>query len=419
MNYDIVVIGGGPAGLAAAIEAKKKGVTSILVIERDRELGGILQQCIHNGFGLHVFKEELTGPEYAERFIEELKTEGIDYMLDTMVLHVTEDKAITAMNGKNGLMHIEAKAIILAMGCRERTRGAIAIPGTRPAGVFSAGTAQRYLNMEGYMVGKKVVILGSGDIGLIMARRMTLEGAKVLAVAEVMPFSGGLMRNIVQCLDDFNIPLMLSHTVTEIKGRDRVEGVVISKVDENRKPIPGTEIFYDCDTLLLSVGLIPENELSREAGIMIDSSTNGPIVNEAMETSISGIFACGNVVHVHDLVDFVTAESKRAGSYAAQYVQGTLTNSEEKLKTHPGTGISYIVPQKIRPENLNDKVSLFMRVNQTFSNVSLVVKAGDTVVREFKKKHLAPGEMESIDLDKEMLEGMGVETLTVEVRKEA
>lgn len=419
MDYEIVVIGGGPAGLAAAIEAKQKGVSSILVIERDRELGGILQQCIHNGFGLHVFKEELTGPEYAERFINELKAEGIDYMLDTMVLEMTKDRAITAMNSKNGLMHIQTKAIILAMGCRERTRGAIAIPGTRPAGIFSAGTAQRYLNMEGYMVGKKVVILGSGDIGLIMARRMTLEGAKVLAVAEVMTFSGGLMRNIVQCLDDFDIPLLLSHTVTEIKGHGRVEGVVISKIDENRKPIPGTEISYDCDTLLLSVGLIPENELSKEAGILIDKSTNGPIVNEAMETSISGIFACGNVVHVHDLVDFVTAESKRAGSYAAEYVLGTMVGDTESLTSIPGNGISYIVPQKIRVENLSDKVTFFMRVNQTFANASLVVKAGNQVVGEFKRKHLAPGEMESIDIEKEILEAMGACTLTIEVRKEA
>jgi len=419
MDYEIVVIGGGPAGLAAAIEAKQKGVSSILVIERDRELGGILQQCIHNGFGLHVFKEELTGPEYAERFINELKAEGIEYMLDTMVLEMTKDRVITAMNGKNGLMHIQAKAIILAMGCRERTRGAIAIPGTRPAGIFSAGTAQRYLNMEGYMVGKRVVILGSGDIGLIMARRMTLEGAKVLAVAEVMPFSGGLMRNIVQCLDDFDIPLLLSHTVTEIKGRDRVEGVVISQIDENRKPIPGTEISYDCDTLLLSVGLIPENELSREAGILIDKSTNGPIVNEAMETSLSGIFACGNVVHVHDLVDFVTAESKRAGSCAAEYVLGTMEGEMESLTSIPGDGISYIVPQKIRVENLSDKVTCFMRVNQTFSNVSLVAKAGDQIVGEFKKKHLAPGEMESIELKKEILQAVGASSLTIEVRKEA
>jgi len=319
LNYDIVVIGGGPAGLAAAIEAKKNGIDNILVIERDRELGGILQQCIHNGFGLHIFKEELTGPEYAERFINELKNLGIDYMLDTMVLDITHDKCISVVNTKEGFMKIHSQAIILSMGCRERTRGAIQIPGTRPAGVFTAGTAQRFINIEGYMVGKKIVILGSGDIGLIMARRLTLEGAEVKAVAEIMPFSGGLNRNIVQCLEDFNIPLLLSHTVVDIDGKDRVEGVTIAEVDENLKPIHGTEVYYECDTLLLSVGLIPENELSRNTGINIDPITGGPVVNESMETSIKGIFACGNVVHVHDLVDYVTEESRRAGKNAANF----------------------------------------------------------------------------------------------------
>jgi len=319
-QYDIIVVGGGPAGLAAAIEAKKSGVAHILVIERDRELGGILQQCIHNGFGLMVFNEELTGPEYAERFINELSQMGISYMLDTMVLDMTSDREITITNNKQGVTVLKAKAIILAMGCRERTRGAIAIPGYRPAGVFNAGTAQRYLNVEGYMVGKRVVILGSGDIGLIMARRLTLEGAKVLAVAELMPFSGGLTRNIVQCLDDYDIPLMLSHTITDIRGKDRVESVVIQKVDGNMKPIPKTEIEYKCDTVLLSVGLIPENELSRQAGIAIDPVTSGPVVNANMETSVTGIYACGNVVHVHDLVDFVTEESRRAGRAAATSV---------------------------------------------------------------------------------------------------
>ncbi|MGL4945742.1 MAG: NAD(P)/FAD-dependent oxidoreductase, partial [Fusobacteriaceae bacterium] len=320
MRYDIVVIGGGPAGLAAAKSAHEKGAGKILIIERDKELGGILQQCIHNGFGLHRFKEELTGPEYAQKYIDMVKNLDIDIMLETMVLNIDEEKKISVISPEKGYEEIEAGAIILAMGCRERTRGAIAIPGDRPSGIFTAGAAQRYINMEGYMVGKKVLILGSGDIGLIMARRMTLEGAKVEAVVELQPFSGGLTRNIVQCLDDFNIPLLLSHTVINVEGEGRLEKVTIAKVDENRRAIKGTEITYDCDTLLLSVGLIPENELSKQLGVKLDNRTSGPLVNETMETSVPGIFACGNVVHVHDLVDFVSAEGERAGKNAADYV---------------------------------------------------------------------------------------------------
>lgn len=321
MTAEVVIIGGGPAGLAAAIAAKEAGVSDVLILERDRELGGILNQCIHNGFGLHTFKEELTGPEYAERFIEKAKQLNIPYLLETIVVSVGKDKKITAMNREKGLFEIQAKAVVLAMGCRERARGALNIPGFRPAGIYSAGTAQRYVNMEGRMPGKEVVILGSGDIGLIMARRMTLEGAKVKLVAEIMPKSGGLKRNIVQCLDDYGIPLKLETTVIDIKGKERVESVTIAKVDENRKPIPGTEEEVVCDTLLLSCGLIPENELSGAAGIEINPSTSGPVVSESMETSIGGIFACGNVVHVHDLVDHVSEEAAIAGEMAAKYVQ--------------------------------------------------------------------------------------------------
>ncbi|QEK10905.1 FAD-dependent oxidoreductase [Crassaminicella thermophila] len=418
LKYDIVVIGGGPAGLAAAIEAKKNGVDSILVIERDRELGGILQQCIHNGFGLHEFKEELTGPEYAEKFIVQLKELGIEYKLDTMVLDIREDKIISAINTVDGFMAIKAKAIVLAMGCRERTRGAINIPGTRPAGVFTAGTAQRFVNMEGYMVGRKVVILGSGDIGLIMARRMTLEGAEVLAVAELMPFSGGLTRNIVQCLDDYNIPLLLSHTLIKIKGKNRVEGVVIAKVDENRKPIPGTEKEFECDTLLLSVGLIPENELSIQAGIKLDPVTSGPIVNEAMETNIEGIFACGNVVHVHDLVDFVTAESRRAGENAAKYVKNKLKKDGAVLKTQPGDGIRYIVPHVVRSENIEKNLDLFMRVDNVYHNMNMVVKVDGKEIKRIKKRHLAPGEMESVRINKEDLACIYESVITVSLERE-
>ena len=418
LKYNIVVIGGGPAGLAAAIEAKKNGVDHILVLERDRELGGILQQCIHNGFGLHIFKEELTGPEYAQRFIEELHDLGIEYKLDTMVLDIQDDRSISAINSTDGFMQIQTEAIILSMGCRERTRGAINIPGMRPAGVYSAGTAQRFVNMEGYMVGKKVVILGSGDIGLIMARRLTLEGAEVKAVAELMPYSGGLTRNIVQCLEDFDIPLYLSHTLMDIQGKDRVEGVTIAKVDENRRPIPGTEIHYECDTLLLSVGLIPENELSKSAGIQLDGITGGPIVNEAMETSVEGIFACGNVVHVHDLVDWVTEESRKAGKNAARYVKKELTTEGISMKTQPGKGIRYIVPHTLRLNNVEEHVDLMMRVDDIYHDVKMIVSIDGEQVKTMKKRHLAPGEMESVKIPlKELLDRKGA-IISIAIEKE-
>lgn len=418
LHYDIVVIGGGPAGLAAAIEARKNGVKKILIIERDRELGGILQQCIHNGFGLHMFKEELTGPEYAERFIKELITMGIEYKLDTMALEVSNNKTITAMNSTDGMIHIQAKAIILAMGCRERTRGAVRIPGTRPAGVLTAGTAQRFVNIEGYMVGKRIVILGSGDIGLIMARRLTLEGADVLAVAELMPYSGGLTRNIVQCLEDFNIPLYLSHTLVNIEGNDRVEAVTIAQVDERLKPIKGTEKKFECDTLLLSVGLIPENELSKSAGIELDSVTGGPIVNESMETSVEGIFACGNVVHVHDLVDWVTEESKRAGSCAAKYIKGLLKSNCKTIKLRGVNGVRYVVPHQIRLDNLEQTVELMMRVDNIYKNVKLVVKSNGEVIKEVKRSHVAPGEMESVKLDLKKFTPCDSDEIYIEVAKE-
>ena len=416
-TYEIVVIGGGPGGLAAAIEAKKNGASSILVIERDRELGGILQQCIHNGFGLHVFKEELTGPEYAERFIEELKKQCIEYKLDTMVLEITNDKRISAINPLDGIIQIQAKAIVLAMGCRERTRGAINIPGTRASGIFTAGTAQRFINMEGYMVGKEVVILGSGDIGLIMARRMTLEGAKVHGVVELMPFSGGLTRNIVQCLEDYNIPLFLSHTIVDIKGKNRIEEVTIAQVDDYRRPIPGTEESFSCDTLLLSVGLIPENELSKSAEINIDPITGGPIVNESMETSVKGIFACGNVVHVHDLVDWVTEESRRAGKNAAKFVLNQLKEVNFIINTKAGIGVRYIVPQQIRIDNIEEKLGLMLRVDNIYKNASLVIHDGRNIIKTIKKSHLTPGEMESINIfktDLEKIEGNEI-TITLEL----
>jgi len=405
-TYEIIVVGGGPAGLAAAVEAHKSGARKILVLERDRELGGILQQCIHNGFGLHIFKEELTGPEYAERFIRELEGLGIEYRLDTMVLEVHDNRTLDIISSQHGFETLQAKAVVLAMGCRERTRGAINIPGTRPAGIYSAGAAQRFVNMEGFMVGKRVVVLGSGDIGLIMARRMTLEGAKVLAVAEILPYSGGLTRNIVQCLDDYDIPLYLSHTITNIEGRDRVEGVTIAKVNAQRQPIPGTEIHYECDTLLLSVGLIPENELSKSAGIRLDPVTSGPIVNESMETTVPGIFACGNVVQVHDLVDWVTEEARRAGHYAARFASGQLKESAADLVTRTGRGIRYVVPHTIRIENLEKEVDLMMRVTDPFKNQYLMVRHGETLLKKVRKPHLTPGEMESIKISVEKLKGL-------------
>ncbi len=417
-HYEVVVLGSGPAGLGAAVEAHKNGARRILVLERDRELGGILQQCIHNGFGLHFFSEDLTGPEYAERFIDEMKELGIEFKLNTMVLELTAEKVVKAINTVEGFLEIQAHAVVLAMGCRERTRGAIAIPGSRPAGVFGAGTAQRFINMEGYMVGKRGVILGSGDIGLIMARRMTLEGAEVLAVAEIMPHSGGLTRNIVQCLYDYDIPLYLKHTVVDIRGRDRVTGVTIAEVDENFKPIMGTEKHYECDTLLLSVGLIPENELSRGAGVEIDPATNGPIVNEAMETSIEGIFACGNVVQVHDLADWVTEEAQQAGKYAARYVQEQLVERDKIVETRAGNGIVYIVPHYVRVSNLDDSLSLYMRVREVFEDKRLVVRADGETIKRVKRRIMAPGEMEIVKLDSKHLRERPIAELAVSVEGE-
>ena len=415
--YDLIVVGGGPAGLAGACAAWEKGLRKILLVERDKELGGILNQCIHNGFGLHHFKEELTGPEYAGRFVRMLQDTEVEVRLDTMVLEITPARQVHMVGKTTGYRVEEAKSVILAMGCRERTRGAIAIPGTRPAGVFTAGAAQRYVNMEGWMPGERVVILGSGDIGLIMARRMTLEGAKVLACVEVMPYSGGLNRNIVQCLEDYGIPLYLSHTVTDIRGKDRVEQVVVSQVDAQRSPIPGTEMVFDCDTLLLSVGLIPENELTRQAGIEMDRRTNGAVVYENMETSLPGVFACGNVAHVHDLVDFVTAESQRAGAAAADYVlAGGREGSAAVLEVKNGDGVTYTVPQRIRPGLVEKGCGLFFRVNRVCGDSEILVTSGETPIARFSREHLAPGEMEHIVLPRVLLDRAAGE-LTVSIRE--
>ena len=431
-TYDIVIIGGGPAGLAAAVSARENGIQDILILERDKELGGILNQCIHNGFGLHTFKEELTGPEYAGRFIKQVKDLGIEYKLHTMVMDISSDKIVTAMNREEGLFEIQAGAVILAMGCRERSRGALNIPGYRPAGIYSAGTAQRLVNMEGYMPGREVVILGSGDIGLIMARRMTLEGAHVKVVAELMPYSGGLKRNIVQCLNDYDIPLKLSHTVVDIHGKERVTGITLAKVDEKGKPIPGTEEEYACDTLLLSCGLIPENELSRELGVKLNPVTSGPVVDESLETNVPGVFACGNVLHVHDLVDFVSEEADRAGTCAARYIL------QENQSSNPGIDqesqysdsdigkaskmndnndpviplitlgcVRYTVPSAIHLSKMPDKLKVRFRVGKVVKNCAVDVycneENSEKRIKTKKRPVVAPGEMEEILLGREEL----------------
>ena len=408
----LAVIGAGPAGIAAAVAAYEKGVRDIWLFERDRHLGGILNQCIHNGFGLHYFKEELTGPEYAARFIDMLKETSVRVISDTMVLDINDDRVIHFVNAE-GYQAVRADSVILAMGCRERTRGAISIPGTRCAGIFTAGAAQRFVNMEGYMVGKRVVILGSGDIGLIMSRRLSLEGAEVLACVELMPHSSGLQRNIVQCLDDFGIPLYLSHTVTDIIGQDRVEKIVIQKVDENRTPIPGTEITFECDTLLLSVGLIPENELSKQAGIRLNPRTSGPEVYENMETTIPGVFACGNVLHVHDLVDYVTKEAQRAGQSAADYLLGNKLPDEVAYRIEAAEDVTYTVPSKLHPGLTDKTVSVFFRVRRVLERSRILVTDGENVLCSFPRIHMAPGEMEQIQIPTSLLASAKGNTLYI------
>ena len=417
----IVIVGGGPAGLAAAVAAKEAGEDNILILERDEELGGILNQCIHNGFGLHTFKEELTGPEYAGRYIERVLELGIEYKLNTMVMDISEDKVVTAMNGQDGMFMIQASAVILAMGCRERPRGALNIAGYRPAGIFSAGTAQRLVNIEGYMPGKEVVILGSGDIGLIMARRMTLEGAKVKVVAEVMPYSGGLKRNIVQCLEDYNIPLKLSHTVVNIEGKERIEAVTIAEVDADRKIIEGTSERYTCDTLLLSVGLIPENELSKAAGVELSKITNGPVVNESLETNIPGVFACGNVLHVHDLVDYVSEEAKRAGENAVAFIKGGAIDKKDVKPVEIRTegGVRYSVPSFINPGAMEDMLTVRFRVGAVYKDAYISVYFDDKRLQHKKKQVLAPGEMEQVIIKKsDLLDNKEAEIITIRIEQD-
>lgn len=417
MKYDIVIIGGGPAGLAAAVAVKEQGIDRVLIIERDKELGGILNQCIHNGFGLHTFKEELTGPEYAARYIQKVKEAGIPFYLNTMVVDISERETVdhrttkssrfvvSLMNRLDGLFQIETDAVILAMGCRERPRGALNIPGYRPAGIYSAGTAQHFINIEGRMPGKEVVILGSGDIGLIMARRMTLEGANVKLVAEVMPYSGGLKRNIAQCLDDYNIPLKLSHTVIDIDGKERVKGVTIAKVNEKLKPIPGTEEYISCDTLLFSVGLIPENELSMKLGITLNPVTSGPLVDESLQTNKPGVFACGNVLHVHDLVDYVSQEAETAGKNAAMYIKGELKDKERQITIKSDHGIRYTVPSFLDLQRMPEELVVRYRVSEAFSQVKLCIYYDDILEKKIAKRVMAPGEMEEFKLRRTELAG--------------
>lgn len=419
IQYDIVIIGGGPAGLAAAASARKNGAQSLLILERDKELGGILNQCIHNGFGLHTFKEELTGPEYAQRFIDQVRELRIEYRLNTMVIEISNEKVVTAMNREDGLFEIRAKAVILAMGCRERPRGVLNIPGYRPAGIYSAGTAQRLVNMEGLMPGREVVILGSGDIGLIMARRMTLEGATVKVVAELMPYSGGLKRNIVQCLDDYGIPLKLRHTVVDIKGKQRVEGVTLAEVDGRGKPIPGTEEEYACDTLLLSVGLIPENELSAGMGVKMNGATSGPIVNESLETNIEGVFACGNVLHVHDLVDFVSEEAASAGKNAAAYVKGKMIcDNVPVIRIEPADGVRYTVPSTVNPNRMDEMLTVRFRVRAVYNNCYVSVFFDNERVFRRRRQIVAPGEMEEIRLSKaQLMQYPDLKTVAVKIEE--
>lgn len=416
-DIDVLVIGGGPAGLAAAVGAKENGAGNVLILERENSLGGILKQCIHNGFGLHTFKEELTGPEYAQRYIDKAAALDIPYKADTMVLSVGGDKKVTAINPEDGLFELKPKSVILTCGCRERPRGAINIAGSRAAGIYSAGTAQKYVNMMGYMVGRRVVILGSGDIGLIMARRMVFEGAKVLAVIELMPYSSGLKRNIVQCLHDFDIPLYYSHTVTDIRGKERVEGVTAMRVDEKLRPVPGTEMEFDCDTLLLSVGLLPENELSKTAGIELSPVTGGPVVDENMMTNVDGIFAAGNMLHVHDLVDFVSEESALAGANAARYTEGkALLSRGGAIKIETGNAVRYTVPQILSPDGTADKLPVKFRVDKVYKDCRVNVTAGDTPLMSLKKRVLAPGEMEIVTLNKNMLDTVRLnKSLKIEV----
>ena len=417
-KVDVLIVGAGPAGMAAAIAAKEAGVDNLLVLEREANMGGILRQCIHNGFGLHRFKEELTGPEYAQRDIDKVKELGIEVRCGTTVLSIDENRFVTAVSKEKGVQLFEAGALILAMGCRERPRGALATPGTRCAGIYSAGTAQKFVNLEGYMPGKRVVILGSGDIGLIMARRMTLQGAKVLACVELMPYSSGLNRNIVQCLHDYDIPLLLSHTVIDIQGKERLTGVTVAEVDAKRQPIPGTEQHFDCDTLLLSVGLLPENELTRQADVEMSNLTSGAVVDDTLQTSKEGIFACGNVLHVHDLVDFVSAESFKAGKAAAEYVQG-----KKRVGTYvsvkDGDGVRGVVPQKLLiPDGDAENVQIMFRPAGVYENAYIRVTDGEKELIKQKKRILTPGEMAELILKPEVVKGLSGADVTVSIVKE-